>query len=66
MARSAKIVGTIDLTPSWRSLVPIFVAAIEDGTPTGRAMAIEEIYRLADFADKTNSENKLPIGVAVD
>jgi hypothetical protein len=51
-----RCIGTIDLTPTWRSLIPLFVTAIEDGTPTGRAMAIEELYRLADFADAANRE----------
>lgn len=46
-----KFIGTIDLTPSWRSLIPAFIAALQDGTPTGRAMATEELYRLAGFAD---------------
>lgn len=46
-----RFVGTIDLTPSWRSLIPMFIAAMQDGTPTGRAMARDELYRLADFAD---------------
>ena len=47
----AKFVGTIDLTPTWVGLIPLFVTAIEHGTPVARAGAIEELYRLAAYAD---------------
>ena len=50
----ARQVGTIDLTPTWRGLVPLIVEGIRNGTDAGRAIAIEELYRLADFADEAN------------
>lgn len=53
-----RAIKTIDLTPTWESLIPVFVAAIQDGTPAGRAAAIGELTRLAVFADKVNAENK--------
>lgn len=53
-----KFIGTIDLTPSWRSLIPAFIAALQDGTPTGQAIARDELYRLADFADAHIAEQK--------
>lgn len=46
---------TIDITPTWSSLVPVIVAAIENGTPIGRTAAIEELKRLAKFADGINA-----------
>lgn len=53
-----KFIGTIDLTPTWRSLIPTFIAALQDGTPTGRTIARDELYRLADFADAHLAEQK--------
>ena len=46
-----KVVGTIDLTPTWRSLIPVLIAALEDGTPEGKRMARENLFDLADAAD---------------
>lgn len=51
-------VGTIDLTPTWVSLIPYFVAAIENGTDEGRRIAIDELKRLAAFADAKIAEDK--------
>ena len=42
---------TINLTETWESLVPAFLALIENGNPKGRAWAIEEITRMAKAAD---------------
>lgn len=53
-----KFIGTIDLTPTWRSLIPAFIAALQDGTPTGRKMATDELYRIADIADALVAERK--------
>lgn len=51
LANSKRRVGTIDLTPTWRATVPVIVAAIENGTPEGRRLAVEELYRMADHCD---------------
>lgn len=56
-----KFIGTIDLTPSWRSLIPSFIAVLQDGTPEGRRIATEELYRLADFADAHIAEGKAKV-----
>ncbi len=51
-------IETIDITPTWASLIPALCAVIEDGTSEGRALAIEELMRLAKFADDFNAKNK--------
>lgn len=51
---------TIDITPTWRSILPVLVLAVEQGTPEGRRIALEELNRMADIADeyiKTTKEN---------
>ena len=42
---------TIDLTPSWKSMVGLFVTLIENGGTDGRRAAIEELDRMASLAD---------------
>lgn len=46
-----KSVGNKDLTPTWRGVMPIIINSIMDGGEIARKAAIEELYRLADFAD---------------
>lgn len=45
---------TIDITPTWVAILPILLAAIEDGTKEGRAIAKDELKRLASIADRQN------------
>jgi hypothetical protein len=45
-------VKTIDMTPTWSGIVPILLAALENGTDTGKRMAREEITRMARVADE--------------
>lgn len=52
MTEEKRKVGTIDMTPTWKGLVPFFVLAIETGTPEGRKVAIEELTRMAGIADE--------------
>lgn len=47
----------IDMTPTWRGILPILLAALEDGTPEGKRIAREEIQRMADAADLWNARN---------
>lgn len=56
--RGEKVVCMVDMTPTWRGLVPLLITAITDGSPTAKSAAREELYRLADFADKINAERK--------
>lgn len=45
---------TIEITPTWSAVLPILLAAIENGTDHGRRMAREELARMAQAADKYN------------
>lgn len=45
-------VGMIDFTPTWVSLVPIFVEALRNGTTEGYTIALEELTRMAKLADE--------------
>jgi hypothetical protein len=38
---------TIDITPSWEAAVNVYLLVLEDGTEEGKAMAREELLRLA-------------------
>lgn len=50
---------TIDITPSWRGLLPYLVEVAANGTSAeGRKLAMEELYKLADLADRINAERK--------
>lgn len=49
---------TIDLTPTWAAVLPVLLAAIENGTDEGRRMAREELARMAQAADKYNELSK--------
>lgn len=44
----------VDLTPTYRGVLPVLLAAIVDGTPHGREMARQELLRMADVADLFN------------
>ena len=46
-----KPVGTINLAPTWSGLLPFLLTAYRDGSPEGRAVAIEELQRMAKIAD---------------
>lgn len=42
---------TIDLTPTWASVLPILLTAYTDGTPEGQRLAEQELKRMAKIAD---------------
>lgn len=50
-----KVVGTIDLTPTWAGILPLLLAGVTDGTDTGRRIAKEELARMAALADERNA-----------
>lgn len=47
-----KPAGTIDITPTWRAVLPVYLAAHENGNFTGRKIALEELNRMAKLADE--------------
>lgn len=55
-------VETIDCTPTWESLIPAFVAMIENGSGKSRAFAIEELTKLARHADAANGRANRTLG----
>lgn len=49
----------VDLTPTWRGLLPMLIEVAANGTsPEGRKQATDELYRLADAADKLTAINR--------
>lgn len=48
----------IDMTPTWSGILPALLASVEDGTPEGRKIAIDELERMARIADKYVAEQK--------
>lgn len=49
--------GFIDLTPTWRALLPALVQVAANGeTAEARKQAMDELYRLADIADGMNEK----------
>jgi len=52
-------VTTIDLRPTWRGLLPALVEVAVNGTTVeARKVAMDELFKLADFADKVNAERE--------
>lgn len=50
---------TIDLTPTWRGLLPALVEVARNGTTAeGRKQAWDALYQLADHVDRLNAEAK--------
>lgn len=60
LARPAEAapVRAIDATPTWAAILPMLRLAIENGTADGRAIAWEELARMARAADKWNAAAK--------
>lgn len=51
MTDERKIVGTIDITPTWEAVLPIYMDALEYGQGPGVFAAREELRRMAKLAD---------------
>ena len=51
---------TIDITPTWAALLPVFRAVLDNGTDEGKRMAWEELARMAEAADQWNAHCKGP------
>ena len=50
---------TIDLTPTWLGILPTLIAIIENGRPEGRKEAINQLQKLAAYADDCNRRKVL-------
>ncbi len=47
-----KLIGSIDLTPSWAQAVEVCIIALTDGTPKGKEIACTELRRMAGILDR--------------
>jgi hypothetical protein len=54
----AKVVETIDLTPTWKTAAHIYMTALVNGTAEGRRAGQEGILEMAAHLDRINAENK--------
>lgn len=45
---------TIDLTPTWKQILPALLLILDRGSKQGRDSAIEELNRMAEAADAWN------------
>lgn len=60
-----RVAGTIDLTPTWAAVLPVYLAAYADGNAKGRAAAIAELTRMAELADSAVAASReVPAAVA--
>ena len=48
---------TVNLAPTWRGAMSIYIPALEHGTHAGRDAARAELMRAADMLDQLNAEN---------
>lgn len=55
-----KLIGKIDVKPTWESMVPIIIALLENSNAQGRATAISEMTRMAQIADAHVAQSKTP------
>lgn len=53
-----KHVDTIDMTPTWTGLLPLFDQIINDGTPNAKTMLKLELRTMAKAADLYNTSVK--------
>lgn len=60
---SEKTIKTIDITPSWRAAVRIYLAVLEDGNEEGKRAARED---LTDLGAKMDEFNAVKWGVVLD
>ena len=47
---------TVNLAPTWRAAMSIYIAALENGTGAGREAARAELMRVADILDQQNAD----------
>ena len=50
-----KPVGKINVAPTWTGMLPSLLTLYESSTPEGRAVALEELQRMAKIADGARS-----------
>ena len=53
-----QILRTIDLTPTWEGILPIYLRVLMQGTTEGKTIACDELLRMARLADKYVASQK--------
>ena len=53
-----KLVGTINLAPTWKAAAQIYIMAVENGTAEGKKAGRAGIMEMAEHLDRINTENK--------
>lgn len=48
---------TIKIEPTWRGVLHLLLATYKDGNDKGRGMALAELTRMAEAADRWNAAN---------
>lgn len=57
--KDIRVVGTIDMTPTWEAILPIYITLLrENRSSEGIAAAISELTRMAKIADTYIAEQK--------
>lgn len=51
-------IGTIDITPTWRGVLPILIEGLTNGNARGVQIATEELRKMAEAADMWNAHCK--------
>lgn len=49
---------TIDITPTWKDLLPAMIAIMQDGSPEGQRTTMTQLTRMAEAADRWNEHMK--------
>lgn len=60
MADTTKDTSPIEATPTWSGVLPLLIAALQDGTEEARDTATQELRRMAKAADLWNARDKSP------
>lgn len=54
-------VETVEQTPTWEGLMPLYLMAYENGASDGRRAALKELQRMAKIADAYVASEKLKL-----
>lgn len=49
---------TVDITPTWEAMVPVFIAVLRDGNEEGKKEVKAELLRMARALDEYNKQAK--------
>lgn len=58
ISQEKKTPETVDLTPTWAALMPLFINILQEGTAEGKESVSKELTRLAKIADDLKAERK--------